>query len=99
MAHRVTFAKWETPSNRYHVHIALCPEEEGGYCVMALNLPGAISQGDTRDEAIQMIIEAVQGVGESYIVEDKPIPWTNDYEIPRGSEERWITVDIARPTT
>ena len=41
------------------------PEEEGGYSVTVPALPGAISQGDTLEEARENIREAVLGVLES----------------------------------
>jgi len=38
---------------------ALEPQEEGGFTVRCLELPGAISQGKTRREAIENIKEAI----------------------------------------
>ncbi|MDY0385887.1 MAG: type II toxin-antitoxin system HicB family antitoxin [Methanolobus sp.] len=44
--------------------------EEGGYTVRCLELPAAISEGDTREEAIENIKEAIELVlevtGEQY---------------------------------
>ena len=40
--------------------IILEPSEEGGYTVYAPSLPGCISQGDTRDEALSNIREAIK---------------------------------------
>ncbi len=34
--------------------------EEGGYTVRCLELPAAISEGDTREEAIENIKEAIE---------------------------------------
>ena len=36
-------------------------EPESGYSVFCLPLPGCISQGDDRDDALAMITEAIQG--------------------------------------
>ena len=36
-------------------------EEEGGYSVQCVELPGAISQGETKKEALANIKEAIQG--------------------------------------
>jgi len=41
-------------------------EEEGGYSVQCLELPGAISEGDTREEALRNIREAIQGYLEAF---------------------------------
>ena len=40
--------------------IVLEPSEEGGYTVYAPSLPGCISQGDTRDEALSNIHEVIE---------------------------------------
>jgi predicted RNase H-like HicB family nuclease len=36
------------------------PQEEGGYTVQCLELPGAISQGETKEEALENIKEAIE---------------------------------------
>ena len=40
--------------------VILEPQEEGGYTVYAPSLPGCISQGETREEAIKNIKEAIE---------------------------------------
>jgi len=42
---------------------------DGGYSVQCLELPGAISQGETRDEALRNIKEAIELVLE--VLEEK----------------------------
>ncbi len=37
----------------------LVPSEEGGYTVYVPSLPGCISEGDTREEALKNIREAI----------------------------------------
>ncbi len=39
--------------------VILEEEEEGGYSVQCLELPGAISQGDTKEDALANIKEAI----------------------------------------
>ncbi len=39
--------------------VRLIPEEEGGYSVLVPGLPGCVSQGETRDEALANIREAI----------------------------------------
>jgi len=41
------------------VHIALQKDSEGGYVVRCLELPGAMSQGETREEAEANIRDAI----------------------------------------
>ena len=40
--------------------IVLEPQEEGGFTVYAPSLPGCISQGETKEEAIKNIKEAIE---------------------------------------
>ncbi len=42
------------------IKVYLEPSEEGGYTVIVPSLPGCISEGDTREEAIENIKEAIQ---------------------------------------
>jgi len=46
--------------------VVLREEEEGGYSVQCLELPGAISEGDTKEEALKNIREAIQGYLEAF---------------------------------
>ena len=39
--------------------VVLEPQEEGGYTARCLELPGAISQGETKTEALENIKEAI----------------------------------------
>jgi predicted RNase H-like HicB family nuclease len=36
------------------------PSEEGGFTVLAPSLPGCISEGETKEEAISNILEAIE---------------------------------------
>jgi predicted RNase H-like HicB family nuclease len=40
--------------------VVLEPSDEGGYTVTVPALPGCISEGDTREEALRNIREAIQ---------------------------------------
>ncbi|MDQ3284093.1 MAG: type II toxin-antitoxin system HicB family antitoxin [Acidobacteriota bacterium] len=42
------------------VTIVLQPSEEGGFTISVPALPGCISEGETRDEALQNIREAIE---------------------------------------
>ena len=46
--------------------VVLREEEEGGYSVQCLELPGAISEGETKREALKNIKEAIQGYLEAF---------------------------------
>jgi len=46
--------------------VILREEEEGGYSVQCLELPGCISEGETREEALLNIREAIEGYLEAF---------------------------------
>lgn len=41
------------------IQVVLEPSAEGGYTIYVPSLPGCISEGDTKDEALQNIKEAI----------------------------------------
>jgi len=49
-------------------------DEDGVYVAEATNLPGCISQGATRSEAIENIKEAIALYLESLTAHDEPVP-------------------------
>ena len=54
--------------------IILYPNENGCYTVTVPVLPGCISQGDTREEALEHAQEAITGFLEALRIEGLPIP-------------------------
>lgn len=50
--------------------VVLRKEENGGYSVQCIELPGAISEGETRKEALTNIREAIQGFLEAFPEEE-----------------------------
>jgi predicted RNase H-like HicB family nuclease len=62
--------------------IVLEPDlEDGGYVVHCPTLPGCYSQGDTRDEALDNIREAIEAYLESLKIDNLPIPRAVEPEI------------------
>lgn len=57
--------------------IVLEPSDEGGYTVYVPSLPGCISEGETVDEAIQNIQEAIalylEPVEDDWILEERSL--------------------------
>ena len=51
--------------------VYLEPSDEGGYTVTVPSLPGCISEGETKEEAIQNIKEAIELYLES-VEDDEP---------------------------
>lgn len=58
--------------HRYRV--ILEPEEEGGYAIWVPALPGCLSQGETPEEALANIREAIQCYLESSLKHGEPLP-------------------------
>ena len=54
--------------------VVLTLEEEGGYSVSVPALPGCTSQGETREEALVMIREAIELYLESLHAHGDPLP-------------------------
>jgi predicted RNase H-like HicB family nuclease len=82
---------WQ-PTRGYRFHILLVPEEDSSLSAIVLNLPGIGSCGDTEEEAIENVKEAIRGALDEY---GDSIPWkdTSSEEIPPGAKQRWIVLD------
>ncbi len=52
--------------------VVLDEDEDGGYSVQCVELPAAISQGDTKKEALKNIKEAIELVLEEKVRKQKP---------------------------
>lgn len=47
----------------WHLRVSVEPDEiDGGFVAECLDVPGAMSQGETEEEALENLIDAVQGV-------------------------------------
>ena len=57
--------------------IVLVPENEGGYSVLVPALPGCLTQGETREDAVAMAREAVSLHIESLRAHGDPVPTDN----------------------
>ena len=54
--------------------VVLEPNELGGYTVTVPQLPGCISEGDTKEESLANIKEAIELYLESLQADGEPIP-------------------------
>ncbi len=83
----------------YRCHIGLIKEDDGQFSAIVLNLAGTGSCGDTEEEALNNVREAVLGVIESYLESGEEIPWMNSIsetsaeDIPEGAKLTWILVN------
>jgi len=62
-------------------HVILEHAEEGGFVVYCPSLPGCVSQGETRDEALTNIKEAIELYIESLVEHGEPVPADIDVEV------------------
>jgi predicted RNase H-like HicB family nuclease len=66
------------------------PAEEGGYIVTVPSLPGLVTEGDTFEEATEMVKDAIKSYCASLIKHREPIP--------QEPEEEFIgTVEVLVP--
>jgi len=76
----VTFGEWKEV-RAYRFHVLLMKEHDSGFSIIAINLPGVASMGDTEAEAIAHFREAAAAVLESYLDSGEAIPWKPDAEV------------------
>jgi antitoxin HicB len=58
----------------HEFEVVLQPEEEGGFSVSVPALPGCHTQGETREEALEMAKDAIGGYLEVLEEEGRPLP-------------------------
>ena len=75
----------------YRSAVLLEPDPDGGYTVTIPALPGVVSEGDTIEEALDNIREALTAAIESYHELDMPIPWQEERRIE--GLVKWIVVN------
>lgn len=61
-------------SGSHEFEVVLQPEEEGGFSVSVPALPGCHTQGDTREEALEMAKDAIEGYLVVLADEGQPLP-------------------------
>jgi antitoxin HicB len=60
--------------SEYRYTVILEPQPEGGYTVQVPALPGCITEGDTREEALAMAEDAIAGYIACLLEDGKPVP-------------------------
>lgn len=58
----------------HEFEVVLLPEEDGGFSVSVPALPGCHTQGETREEALEMAKDAIEGYLEVLEGEGRPLP-------------------------
>ncbi len=60
--------------SRYQRQVIIEPDETGGYVISCPSLPGCHSQGETIDEALENIRDAIELYIEVLIEDSLPVP-------------------------
>ena len=58
----------------YRVPLVLTPQPEGGYTVTSPALPGLVTEGDSLEEAVANVEDALRATLELYEDSGRPIP-------------------------
>lgn len=69
---------------RYAYAVELVPEPDGGYVVHCPDVPEALTQGETREEALAEAADALAAALAGYVAARQPVPEPN--RVPDGSE-------------
>lgn len=62
------------PNRGLKYRVLLEPEKDGGFVAEVPSLPGCVSEGATRAEALENVKEAIEGYLESLEAHGEPIP-------------------------
>lgn len=91
----ISCGEWEYLQEKraYQCRICVCEEAEGGYSAFAIRLPGVVSQGESLEEVLANIEDACREVIAEYL-ESGEIPWQDAPQLPEGSIQRWIVVNV-----
>jgi predicted RNase H-like HicB family nuclease len=69
-----------TPAEVFEYTVLLDPDDEGhGYTATVPALPGVITQGETIDEALEMVRDAIMLYLEDLVADGEPIPTEHNH--------------------
>jgi antitoxin HicB len=79
----------------YKVPLLLTPQPEGGYTVTSPLLPELVTEGDTVNEALANVRDALAAVIETYQDLDRPLP--SNAKLPDANSPVWLETVVAGP--
>ncbi len=79
----------------YKLPLLLVPQPEGGFTVTSPILPELITEGDTLDEALHNVRDALDAVIEIYAEDGRPLPASVIQDQPDGPI--WFENMVASP--
>lgn len=94
----VDFPEWrlfEESDSAYVCRVLLCPEENGEFEAVALNLPGVASHGETEQQALANVSKEFCKAVAIYLDDGNGIPWKAiEMDCPKGSFEQCFLVEL-----
>src|SRR5690348_10859624 len=94
-AHAVAVeGEWKKPSRvLYRCKVIILPDDDGLTSVWAATLPGVASQGHGEKEALENIVNAIEGALAIYKENGQEIPWIEEpTKLEKGAQVRWVFV-------
>ena len=79
----------------YKIPLVLSPQPEGGYTVTSPLFPELITEGDTVDEALTNVKDALAAVVETYEELGRPLPL--NAQLPDVSSPVWLETVVVAP--
>ena len=80
----------------YKVPLILTPQPEGGYRVTSPLLPELLTEGDTLDEALANVNDALVAVVELYDDMGRPLP--QSLRLPKTQDPVWLETVVSAPS-
>jgi antitoxin HicB len=79
----------------YKLPLILSPQPEGGYTVTSPVLPELVTEGDTMEEVLANVRDALAAVIEAYEDLGRPIP--QNLQRINGQEPVWLETVVSAP--
>ncbi|MBS3933701.1 MAG: type II toxin-antitoxin system HicB family antitoxin [Truepera sp.] len=79
----------------YKVPLVLEPQPDGGYTVTSPLLPELVTEGDSLDEALANVKDALAAVIEAYHDLGRALP--QNTQIPDASSQVWLETVVSAP--
>ena len=87
--------KRETQVVNYKIPLVLAPQPEGGYTVTSPLLPELVTEGDTVEEALDNVKDALAAVVETYQELGRSLP--KNAQIPDEGALVWLETVVTAP--
>jgi len=80
---------------QYKIPLLLTPQPEGGYTVTSPVLPELVTEGDSADEALENVADALAAVIEAYAELGRPLP--KNVQVSDTDGPVWLETLVTAP--